>query len=95
MEVLRATISKPNTRGDVVDCNGDIHDVDLHLNSKGLRLKHEEKGSCLLETKEIDLRFSLKDLETIEVIEKGSGGVVQLVRHKWIETLFALKVGIL
>ncbi|KAL6555123.1 Mitogen-activated protein kinase kinase 6 [Orobanche gracilis] len=43
------------------------------------------------ETKEIDLQFSLEDLETIKVIGKGSGGVVQLVRHKWVGTLFALK----
>ncbi|KAK2989603.1 hypothetical protein RJ640_027377 [Escallonia rubra] len=44
------------------------------------------------EPKEIDLQFSLEDLETIKVIGKGSGGVVQLVRHKWVGTLFALKV---
>lgn len=48
--------------------------------------------SQLPETKEIDLKFSLEDLETIKVIGKGSGGVVQLVRHKWVGTLFALKV---
>nr|GEV29844.1 mitogen-activated protein kinase kinase 6 [Tanacetum cinerariifolium] len=45
----------------------------------------------LSETKEVDLQFSLEDLETIKVIGKGSGGVVQLVRHKWVGTLFALK----
>lgn len=45
----------------------------------------------LLET-EVDLQFSLEDLETVKVIGKGSGGVVQLVRHKWVGTLFALKV---
>ena len=28
----------------------------------------------------------------IQVIGKGSGGVVQLVRHKWVGTLYALKV---
>ncbi|GKD22310.1 hypothetical protein Tco_1224013 [Tanacetum coccineum] len=38
---------------------------------------------------EIDLQFSLEDLETIG---KGSDGVVQLVRQKWIGTLFASKV---
>ena len=42
--------------------------------------------------KELDTQFSLEDLETIKVIGKGSGGVVQLVRHKWLGTLFALKV---
>jgi len=34
----------------------------------------------------------LEDLETVKVIGKGSGGVVQLVRHKWVGKLFALKV---
>jgi serine/threonine protein kinase len=34
----------------------------------------------------------MDDLEMIQVIGKGSGGVVQLVRHKWVGTLYALKV---
>lgn len=72
--------------------SGTFHDGDLLLNQKGLRLISEENESLPLETKEIDLQFSLEDLETIKVIGKGSGGVVQLVRHKWVGTLFALKV---
>lgn len=44
------------------------------------------------ESKELELQFSLEDLETMKVIGKGSGGLVQLVRHKWVGTLFALKV---
>ncbi|KAM0030787.1 putative mitogen-activated protein kinase kinase STE-STE7 family [Helianthus debilis subsp. tardiflorus] len=74
--------------------SGTFHDGDLLLNSNGLRIKSEEKEASvkLPETKEIDLKFSLEDLETIKVIGKGSGGVVQLVRHKWVGTLFALKV---
>ena len=31
----------------------------------------------------------------MKVIGKGSGGVVQLVQHKWVGKLFALKVVIL
>lgn len=42
--------------------------------------------------KELDFEFSLEDLETVKVIGKGSGGVVQLVQHKWVGKLFALKV---
>lgn len=42
--------------------------------------------------KELETQLSLEDLETINVIGKGSGGVVQLVRHKWLGTFFALKV---
>ena len=52
--------------------------------------------SCLLEqlsdVKELDFQVSPEDLESIKVIGKGSGGVVQLVRHKWNGKLFALKV---
>lgn len=36
--------------------------------------------------------LSREDLEIIKVIGKGSGGVVQLVRHKWTGKLYALKV---
>lgn len=39
-----------------------------------------------------DVEFSREDLETIKVIGKGSGGIVQLVRHKWLGTFYALKV---
>ncbi|KAL3642952.1 Mitogen-activated protein kinase kinase 6 [Castilleja foliolosa] len=72
--------------------SGTFHDGDLLLNQKGLRLVSDENEALPSETKEIDLQFSLEDLETIKVIGKGSGGVVQLVRHKWVGTLFALKV---
>lgn len=51
----------------------------------------EQTSDC----KELDVDFSLEDLETVKVIGKGSGGVVQLVRHKWVGKLFALKVVIL
>jgi hypothetical protein len=44
------------------------------------------------DSKELNVEFALEDLETIKVIGKGSGGVVQLVRHKWVGKLFALKV---
>ncbi|GMQ06296.1 hypothetical protein CsSME_00050937 [Camellia sinensis var. sinensis] len=72
--------------------SGTFHDGDLLLNMKGLRLVTEENESRPSESNELDLQFSLEDLETIKVIGKGSGGVVQLVRHKWVGTLFALKV---
>ncbi|XP_075507738.1 mitogen-activated protein kinase kinase 6-like [Primulina tabacum] len=72
--------------------SGTFHDGNLMLNRNGLRLISDENESLPLEPKAIDLQFSLEDLETIKVIGKGSGGVVQLVRHKWVGTLFALKV---
>ncbi|KAG6391948.1 hypothetical protein SASPL_149712 [Salvia splendens] len=72
--------------------SGTFHDGDLLLNQKGLRLISDENESRPSEIKELDLQFSLEDLETNKVIGKGSGGVVQLVRHKWVGTFFALKV---
>lgn len=71
--------------------SGTFQDGDLLLNQKGLRLISEEKEPRFSDAKELDLQFSLEDLEAIKVIGKGSGGVVQLVRHKWVGTLFALK----
>ncbi|KAK7245483.1 hypothetical protein RIF29_40329 [Crotalaria pallida] len=72
--------------------SGTFHDGDLLLNQKGLRLISEEKESRPSDGKELEFDFSLDDLETVKVIGKGSGGVVQLVRHKWVGKLFALKV---
>eukprot|EP00262_Sarcandra_glabra_P002362 TRINITY_DN1263_c0_g1_i1.p1 TRINITY_DN1263_c0_g1~~TRINITY_DN1263_c0_g1_i1.p1 ORF type:complete len:355 (+),score=45.24 TRINITY_DN1263_c0_g1_i1:191-1255(+) len=72
--------------------SGTFHDGDLLLNQRGLRLISEENETRPSEAKEIDFQFSLEDLEAIKVIGKGSGGVVQLVRHKWMGTLFALKI---
>lgn len=39
-----------------------------------------------------DNHLSLADIDSIKVIGKGNGGVVQLVRHKWTSQFFALKV---
>ncbi|CAB4318710.1 unnamed protein product [Prunus armeniaca] len=72
--------------------SGTFHDGDLRLNQKGLRLISEEKEAQTSDSKELNFEISLEDLETIKVIGKGSGGVVQLVRHKWVGNLFALKV---
>ncbi|CAL5361799.1 unnamed protein product [Camellia sinensis] len=58
---------------------------------KGLRLVTEESESRPSESNELDLLLSLEGLETIKVVRKGSGGVVQLVRHIWVGTLFTLK----
>ncbi|OWM90152.1 mitogen-activated protein kinase kinase 6 [Punica granatum] len=72
--------------------SGTFHEGGLFLNQKGLRIISEEEESLPSNGKDLDLEFSLEDLETIKVIGKGSGGVVQLVRHKWIGRLFALKI---
>lgn len=64
----------------------------LYLNSYNFATSLFEQPA---DSKELDIEFSLEDLETMKVIGKGSGGVVQLVRHKWLGKLFALKVGLI
>jgi mitogen-activated protein kinase kinase 1 len=39
-----------------------------------------------------DVQLSMDDVEMVQVIGKGSGGGVQLVRHKWVGALYALKL---
>ncbi|CAL9109454.1 unnamed protein product [Musa textilis] len=70
--------------------SGTFTDGDLRLNQRGLRLVSEETQSSRPPDSE-DLEFSREDLEVIKVIGKGSGGIVQLVRHKWHGTFYALK----
>ncbi|KAG9134809.1 hypothetical protein Leryth_001105 [Lithospermum erythrorhizon] len=89
---LSVPAQETNNISKFITASGTFHDGDLLLNEKGLRLITEEIHSFSSEAKEVDLQFSLEDLETIKVIGKGSGGVIQLVRHKWEGTLFALKV---
>ena len=43
----------------------------------------------------LDDQLTLADIDTIKVVGKGSGGIVQLVQHKWTSQFFALKVYIL
>ncbi|KAH7686176.1 Mitogen-activated protein kinase kinase protein [Dioscorea alata] len=80
---------------DFLTASGTFQDGDLRLNQKGLRLITKESGSDVAapppDVKEESSQIALEDLETIKVIGKGSGGVVQLVRHKWNGTFFALK----
>ncbi|KMT03220.1 hypothetical protein BVRB_8g197680 [Beta vulgaris subsp. vulgaris] len=75
-----------------LSASGTFQDGDLLLNQKGLRLKSEDKEPRQSDAKDLDFQVTLEDLETVKVIGKGSGGVVQLVRHKWVGKLFALKV---
>ncbi|WOK95701.1 mitogen-activated protein kinase kinase 1 [Canna indica] len=70
--------------------SGTFTDGDLRLNQRGMRLISEEAQTSRPSDAE-DVEFSREDLEIIKVIGKGSGGVVQLVRHKWHGTFYALK----
>ncbi|RZC68508.1 hypothetical protein C5167_031722 [Papaver somniferum] len=96
MSMMQLKLSVPAQETPVTNfltASGTFQDGDLLLNQKGLRLISEENETTRKsDAKEFDIQFVLEDLETIKVIGKGSGGVVQLVRHKWVGTLFALKV---
>lgn len=96
LQQLKLTVPAQETSiASFLTASGTFHDGDLLLNQKGLRLISEEnikESRAPFDGKEVDFDFSLEDLETIKVIGKGSGGVVQLVRHKWAGSLFALKV---
>ncbi|KAJ6842200.1 mitogen-activated protein kinase kinase 2-like isoform X1 [Iris pallida] len=65
---------------------------DLLVNKDGLRIvQHGQDGEPPL-IKPLDNHLTLADMDTIKVIGKGSGGIVQLIRHKWTGQFFALKV---
>ncbi|KAI0501342.1 hypothetical protein KFK09_016286 [Dendrobium nobile] len=80
---------KPVT--DFLTASGTFQDGDLLLNKQGLRLISEESSSQPPYVKDVDVQFTMEDFETVKIIGKGSGGVVQLVRHKFTGALFALK----
>ncbi|KMZ69559.1 Mitogen-activated protein kinase kinase 2 [Zostera marina] len=65
---------------------------DLLVNKDGVRVvsQNNEKQTSLINAP--DNQLLLSDIEAIKVIGKGSGGTVQLVKHKWTGQFFALKV---
>ncbi|XP_074302745.1 mitogen-activated protein kinase kinase 6-like [Silene latifolia] len=71
-----------------------LQDGDLMLNHKGSQLMSQDNDSSHSDSRELDFQVLLEDLETVKVIGKGSGGVVQLVRHKWVVKLFAFKLAL-
>lgn len=72
--------------------SGTFKDGDLLVNKDGLRIVSQNKEEEPSIIKPSDNQLNLADVDTIKVIGKGSGGIVQLVRHKWTGQFFALKV---
>ncbi|KAJ4748936.1 Mitogen-activated protein kinase kinase [Rhynchospora pubera] len=91
------TLSVPTqdtTIGKFLTHSGTFKDGDLLVNKDGLRIvSHSDAGEAPpTVVKPLDNNLSLTDLDSIKVIGQGSGGIVQLVRHKWTGQFFALKV---
>ncbi|CAN1337912.1 Mitogen-activated protein kinase kinase 2 [Linum perenne] len=63
-------------------------DGDLLVNRDGVRIVSQTPPPI----QPADNQMSLADIDTVKVIGKGNGGIVQLVQHKWTGQFFALKV---
>uniref|UniRef100_A0A1D1Z959 mitogen-activated protein kinase kinase n=1 Tax=Anthurium amnicola TaxID=1678845 RepID=A0A1D1Z959_9ARAE len=70
---------------------GTFKDGDLLVNKDGLRIVRQNGEPAQPLIKPSDNQLALDDMDMIQVIGKGTSGIVQLVRHKWTEQFFALK----
>ncbi|XP_015889326.1 mitogen-activated protein kinase kinase SIPKK [Ziziphus jujuba] len=72
--------------------SGTFMDGDLLVNRDGVRIVSQSEVEVPPPIQPTDNQLNLADIDTIKVIGKGSGGIVQLVQHKWTGQFFALKV---
>ncbi|KAH9802015.1 mitogen-activated protein kinase kinase 2 [Citrus sinensis] len=72
--------------------SGTFMDGDLLVNKDGVRIVSQTETEAPPLIKPSDNQLNLEDIDTIKVVGKGSGGIVQLVQHKWTGQFFALKV---
>ncbi|KAF3439639.1 hypothetical protein FNV43_RR17917 [Rhamnella rubrinervis] len=72
--------------------SGTFMDGDLLVNRDGVRIVSHSEVEVPPPIQASDNQLNLADIDTIKVIGKGSGGIVQLVQHKWTGQFFALKV---
>ncbi|CAI8589796.1 unnamed protein product [Vicia faba] len=71
--------------------SGTFKDGNLLVNKDGVRIVSQSEVETQPPIKPIDNQISLAEIDTIKVIGKGNGGIVQLVQHKWTNQFFALK----
>ncbi|CAN1147983.1 Mitogen-activated protein kinase kinase 2 [Linum perenne] len=72
--------------------SGTFMDGDLLVNRDGVRIVSQTEPDAPPPIQPADNQMSLADIDTVKVIGKGNGGIVQLVQHKWTGQFFALKV---
>ncbi|XP_061359736.1 mitogen-activated protein kinase kinase SIPKK-like [Gastrolobium bilobum] len=71
--------------------SGLFKDGNLLVDRDGVRILSESEVEAQPPIRPLDNQLSLADIDTIKVIGKGNGGIVQLVQHKWTNQFFALK----
>lgn len=72
--------------------SGTFMDGDLLVNRDGVRIVSQSQSETPPLIQPSDNQLSLADFDAVKVVGKGNGGIVRLVRHKWTEQFFALKV---
>ncbi|KAK2395687.1 mitogen-activated protein kinase kinase [Trifolium repens] len=71
--------------------SGTFKEGNLLVNKDGVRIVSESEDEAQPPIKPVNNQISLAELDTIKVVGKGNGGIVQLVQHKWTNQFFALK----
>ncbi|KAJ0977942.1 hypothetical protein J5N97_013416 [Dioscorea zingiberensis] len=63
--------------------SGTFRADDLLVNKDGIRIVQQSEEGAPPVIRATDNQLNLADIDSVKVIGKGNGGIVQLVRHKW------------
>nr|DAD49054.1 TPA_asm: hypothetical protein HUJ06_018991 [Nelumbo nucifera] len=73
--------------------SGTFRDGDLLVNKDGVRVVPKNEAGEHSIIMPSDNQLTLDDIDTIKVIGKGNGGILQLVQHKWTQNMSELRFG--